>query len=108
MSLVILHLLFLIYSVGGIFSKLASGYTFMSRAFVLYYTGAIIMLAVYAVGWQQMIKRFPLSAAYANKAVTVIWASIWGTVFFSEKITLGKAAGIILIIIGVILYAREE
>ena len=43
-----------------------------------------LALVVYAVGWQQVIKHLPLTTAYANKAVTVVWgillglAAVWG------------------------------
>lgn len=60
---------------------------------------------MYAIGWQQIIKRIPLTLAFANKSVTVIWGLIWGVVFYHEQITTCKVIGAILIINGIILYA---
>lgn len=100
-----LHLLLMIYSLSGLCSKLASREAFLSLRFCLYYGTMILILGVYAIGWQQVIKRLPLTTAYANKAVTVIWGLIWGMVFFHEEITWGKVAGVAMIVAGVALYA---
>ena len=35
-------------------------------------------LVAYAFGWQQVIKHLPLTTAYANKAVTVVWGILLG------------------------------
>lgn len=66
------------------------------------------MLGFYAIGWQQIIKRLPLTTAFANKAVTVVWGIIWGAVFFQEKVTIGKVIGAILVILGVVVYANAD
>lgn len=50
------------------------------------------------------MKKMPLTIAYANKAVTVIWGMIWGTVIFGEKITIGKIVGAFVVVLGVITY----
>lgn len=106
-----LHFLLMVYSMSSIFSKLASGETFLSFKFCLYYGVVIALLGMYAIGWQQIIKRMPLTTAFANKAVTVVWGIVWGVIFFKESITLGKLVGAALVVAGVILFAsadREE
>lgn len=60
------------------------------------------------LGWQQIIKRLPLTTAFANKAVTVVWGIIWGALFFKEPVTIGKIAGAVLVILGVVLYAYAD
>ena len=107
-TLVLLHLLLMIYSMSGICSKMASGQVFLSRKFCLYYGLIILLLGFYAVGWQQIIKRLPLTTAFANKAVTVVWGLVWGCVFFHERITLGKIVGVVLVIMGVVIFARTD
>ena len=67
-----------------------------------------MILAVYAIGWQQIIKTMPLSVAYANRAVTVAWGMIWGFLIYSEKITSGKIIGSLIVISGVILFAFSD
>lgn len=102
-----LHLLLMVYSMSSICSKMAAGSEFLSFRFCLFYAVIIAMLGLYAIGWQQVIKRLPLTVAFANKSVTVVWGIIWGFVFFHEKITVGKVVGALLVIAGVILYVRD-
>ena len=106
--LCLLHILLLVYSTGSIFSKLAAGEAVLSFKFILYYGMIIFLLGVYAIGWQQIIKRLPLTTAFANKAVTVVWGIVWGAVFFHEAITIGKIIGAILVIMGVVLFAVSD
>lgn len=107
-TLFALHLMLMIYSVSGICSKLAGQHPFLSLEFCFFYGIVILLLGFYAIGWQQIIKRLPLSVAFANKAVTVIWGSVWGVLFFHETITVGKVVGATMVIIGVVLYARSD
>lgn len=106
--LVALHLMLMVYSISGICSKMAGRYPFLSLGFCFFYGIVILLLGVYAIGWQQVIKRLPLSVAFANKAVTVLWGSIWGVLFFGEHITIGKLLGAAMVIIGVILFAYSD
>lgn len=107
-TLVVLHLLLLLYSTSGVFSKLAAGESFLSFRFCLYYGAIIALLGIYAIGWQQIIKRLPLTTAFANKAVTTAWGLVWGLLFFHEQVTVGKLLGVGLVIAGVILYSTAK
>ena len=100
-----LHVLLIIYSLGGIFSKKASTESFLSGEFLLYYLLLLLTLVVYAFGWQQIIKVLPLSTAFANKAITVVWGLVWGRLIFNENITAGKLIGIGLIVAGIVLFS---
>lgn len=99
---IILHIELIILSLSGVCSKMASKQPFMSKEFIFYYGLVIINLGVYAIVWQQIIKKLPLNTAYANKAIMVVWGMIWGVIFFSEKITWNMIVGAIVVIIGVI------
>ena len=106
--LALLHLLLFVYSMSGIFSKLASKESFFSVRFCLYYACISLLLGIYAIGWQQIIKRLPLTTAFANKAITVLWGLMWGVVIFHEKVTAGKLIGVALVIAGVALFALAD
>ncbi len=80
----------------------------MSTRFILLYGAVIFSLGIYAIVWQQIIKRMPLVSAYANKAVTVIWGIVWGRLFFEETITLKKIIGAIVIIAGILLVVTDK
>ena len=107
-TLIGLHGMLMVYSMSGICSKLAAGESFLSVRFCIYYAVIIALLGVYAIGWQQVIKRIPLTTAFANKAVTVVWGIVWGWFFFGESITPGKLIGAGMVIAGVVLFAKSD
>ena len=104
-QVILLHLFLIIYSLGGIYSKKAASENFLSTDFLLYYFLLLLCLVVYALGWQQIIKVLPLSTAFANKAITVVWGLVWGKLIFNENITVGKLIGIGFIVAGVVLFS---
>jgi len=112
----ILQAVFIIFSMSTVASKLAS------QAFSLYETlfeaifslrfliplfAVVFILGVYAILWQQIIKRFDLSIAYANKAATLLWTLVWGFVIFKEDITPEKIIGVIIVFVGVVIMNSE-
>lgn len=68
----------------------------------------LLVLLVYALGWQQVIKRIPLTLAFMNKAVTIVWGILWGFLLFGEQVNVGKVVGAILVIAGVVLFAKAD
>ena len=107
-TLFVLHLLLMVYSTSGILSKLAAGTDFFSPRFIVLYAGVLILLGLYAIGWQQILKRLPLTTAFSNKAVTIVWGIVWGVLFFGESVTMGKVIGALLIITGVVLFSFAD
>ena len=102
-----LNILLFIYSMSGIFSKLASREPFFSIKFILFYSCMILILVIYAIGWQQIIKTLPLTSAYANKAICTIWACIWGVLLFEEELSTYKIIGILLIVCGIVMFTTD-
>lgn len=100
-NIFLLHMVLIFSSLLGILSKIAANEPFLSVKFILYYCIILVGLFIYALVWQQLLKKLPLVTAYANKAVTIIWGIIWGYLFFSEAITANKIIGAGIIIIGV-------
>ena len=98
----------MVYSTSGIFSKLASGKAFLSWPFLLLYGCVILLLGIYALGWQQVLKRIHLSVAYANKAVSVVWGCVWGVLIFHEHLSLGKVIGGLMVLGGIALYGWAD
>ena len=107
-ALIALHLILVMFSFSGVCSKMAAGGDFLSFRFLLFYGLEIVLLGLYAIGWQQVIKHLPLTVAYANRALTTGWSLLWGVLFFSESVTPGKLIGIALIIVGVVLFSTSE
>ena len=98
----------MLYSSGGIFSKLAGAEPFLSWGFCIFYGIVIVLLGIYAIGWQQIIKRMPLTTAFANKAVCTLWTLLFGRLLFGESLTWGKALGILVVLIGVLLVVTDH
>ena len=86
-----------------VMAKLASGHPTLSLNFFLFYGAELVILAIYALLWQQMIKKFELSIAYTNRAMALLWSLIWAAVIFHDKITLKNIIGVALVITGTII-----
>lgn len=109
-AFLLLHGTLLLYAVVTVLTKLASGY--LSRADWLM-TAVMLVCSVAALGaysilWQQVLKRMPLSFAYSNKGVCTLWTCLFGVLFFGESLTLGKAAGILVVLLGVWLVVTDH
>lgn len=107
-NLILLNILLFIYSLGGVYSKVASNFHFLSLEFCLLYGLVILNLMIYAIVWQQIIKKLPLNTAYSNKAVTIAWGILWGFLFFQETIKWNMILGAVIVIIGVIIVVRAD
>ena len=55
-----------------------------------------------------ILKRFPLTTAFANKAVVVVWGILWGWIFFGEQITWQKVVGAAVIIAGIVIVVNDN
>ena len=106
-DIVILQLIIMIYTFSSICAKLASGQETIFR--LLLFTGLeFLCLAVYAVLWQQAIKKFDLSVAYANRAMVLLWSMIWAVLVFHDTITLKNILGVGLVIAGTFVINTEK
>lgn len=104
----ILQIVIAIYTLSTVFAKFASGQEFMSFKFILYYGLEMLILAVYAVVWQQLIKKFDISVAYANKAMGLLWSIVWAILIFNETITIKNVIGVVIVIVGTIIVNSED
>ena len=100
---IVLHVIIFIYSLVGICSKMASSKEFLSFEWILFYGLVLLSLGIYAILWQQVLKKVNLNVAYASKAVTLIWSTIWGIVIFHETISWNNILGGVIVLAGVIL-----
>lgn len=96
-----LQAIVMIYTFSGVTAKIASDKEPLQ--FMLLYGVEIAILGVYAILWQQLIKKFDLSIAYANKAIGIVWSMIWAVVFFNNEITWKNILGVILVVLGTII-----
>ena len=64
------------------------------------------VLGVYALLWQQVIVRMPISTAYMFKGTSLIFVLLFSVLLFGEAITLNNVIGAVIIIAGIILFAK--
>ena len=101
-NIILLQAIIIIYTVSSVMAKFASANKETPIKFFLFLGLEFAILAVYAVLWQQMIKRFDLSVAYANRSMAILWSMIWAVIFFHDKITLRNVLGVLLVLLGTI------
>lgn len=104
-DLMILQAVIVIYTFSTVIGKFAAESAVNRKGFMFLglYGAEIAVLGIYAVLWQQMIKKFELSVAYANRAVALLWSLLWAVLLFNERITIRKLAGIALVIAGTVI-----
>lgn len=98
----------MIYTLSTVAAKFASGHPTLSSSFILFYGLDILILGVYAVLWQQMIKKFDLSIAYANRAMGLLWSMVWAVIIFRESITLKNVIGVLLVMVGTVIVNSDN
>lgn len=97
----------LLYACVTLFTKFAAQQEFMSIPYCLAICGAIGIMGVYAICWQQVLKRIDLSTAYMFKGTSLIFVMLLGYAVFGETITIMNIIGAVVIVLGIILYAKE-
>jgi len=95
-------------SLCGVFGKFAAKHKFLSPMFILLYGSSLLILVIYSLFWQRILAKIPLTTAFSNKGITVIWGIIWGALFFGEQITIIKMAAAALIISGIVVITTAE
>lgn len=95
----------LVYASVSLFTKWTSMHAFLSWQYVAGMCGAVGMLGVYAVLWQQVLKRMPVTDAYMFKGLSLVFIMLFSVLIYGEGITWCNAAGALIIIVGITLYA---
>lgn len=107
-NVILLQGVVVIYTLSGIMSKNASANGDHMVRFLIFFGLEFVLLAVYAVLWQQIIKRFELSVAYANRSMAVLWSMLWAVLFFGDAITVKNMIGVLLVTIGTAIINTDE
>lgn len=97
----------LIYACTSICTKMASRQELLSWPYLLWIAGAVGVMGVYALLWQQVIARMPLSTAYMFKGTSLVFVLLISALLFGEAITLNNVIGSAIIIIGIVLFAKS-
>lgn len=104
----LMHFGFLLYSFYTVLGKIAARYYFLSVKWIFLYCALILILAVYAILWQQVLKHIALSVAIANKTATITWGLVWSALLFKDTISLHQILGAVVIVAGIVVLALAE
>lgn len=107
-AFILLQVALFIVSFGAVCSKMAGRQEFLSFNFFVFYGALILILFIYAILWQQVLKKISLVIAYACKGIGIIYGIIWGMAFFNEELTWKMVTGAILVLIGVYIFIFGE
>lgn len=112
-DILILQAVFIVFSLSSVVSKLASAEmasldSIFNPRFIFLAVLDVVILGIYALLWQQVIKKWELSVAYANKAMTLFWGLLAGALLFHEQITVTKIGGVAVVFMGVVIMNSEK
>lgn len=68
----------------------------------------VVLLGIYAVFWQKIMKKTDLSSAYLCKGMVIFWSLLWAYLLLNESITVKNLIGTILIFVGTTVVMRHE
>ena len=113
-TILFIQMAVIIYTLSSVCSKIAGSHTGFIRLFGISVSGLswtgyfwlfleVFFLGVYAIFWQQIIKRYPLSVAYANRAFAIFWTFLWSLLFFQESVRPANIIGILCVFFGILL-----
>lgn len=107
-SFLFMHTAFLVYCIYPLLGKFATRYDMLSFPFIALYCVVFGVLFVYAILWQQVLKKIPLTTAIANKSITIVWGMIFGLLIFREQVSLKMIIGAALILSGIMILSTEK
>ena len=96
----------MLYACVGVCTKMAALQVTGSWPYLLWFGGAVAIIGVYAILWQQVLKRIELSTAYMFKGTTLIFTMLIAALLFGEAITIPNIVGSLIIVTGITLLAR--
>lgn len=105
---ILLYIGIFIYSLCSIAGKLASSYPLLSFQFLFFYGLDLIILVIYALFWQQILKYFPLTTAYSNRPLATNFGMMWGVLLFKEVVTIQMMIGAIIILCGIRIVVKAD
>ena len=104
----LMYFSFVIYAFSGVFLKIASFYKFLSLKYCFFFGLAVFVLGLYAILWQQVLKKIELSIAMANKPFVLVLGIVLACLLFKEQLTIRLVIGCLLILFGISIIGRKH
>ena len=87
--------------------KFSKDYAFLSPMYLFWFAVAVGIMGLYAIAWQLLLERVPLTTAYLRKGLTYVLIFVWARLFFHEEISVKQMIGMAIIIAGMIVSMWE-
>jgi len=104
---ILLLIAFFVYSLTGVFSKLASQNQFLSFKYIGFFGCVLIMLGLYAILWQKVLSFMPLHKAFLCKSICIVITLAISYFVFAETLTLNNILGATCIIAGLVVLSSK-
>lgn len=98
----------LLYALVSLLAAMVARLPMFSLMFLLGVGGVFLLFGLYAIVWQQLLKRLPLSLAYMFKGTSLLFVLLLSALFLGDAITWQNLVGAVLIIVGIVLFARAD
>lgn len=95
-----------VYASVSLATKFTSLQEFLSLKYFLGLAIVVAMLGIYAIIWQQVLKRIELTTAYMFKGTSLIFVLMFSALIFNETITVWNIFGASLIVGGIVWFAK--
>lgn len=79
-----------------------------SPGYFFWFGLAVAILGIYAVCWQLILERIPLTTAYLRRGFSYILLFVWSSLIFHETITIRQIIGIAVISLGMIVSVSDD
>lgn len=97
----------MVYACVGICTKMAAAQEMMSWSYLFWFAGAVAIIGIYAIAWQQVLRRIAVGTAYMFKGTALIFTMLIAAILFGEPITIPNIIGSAIIIGGIVLLSRS-
>ncbi|MCQ2441627.1 MAG: hypothetical protein MJ077_00660 [Oscillospiraceae bacterium] len=88
--------------------KMSKDYAVFSPMYLFWFGVAVGIMGLYAVVWQLLLERLPLTTAYMRKGLTYVLIFVWAKVLFNEVITPKQYLGMAIIIVGMVVSMSDD
>ncbi|MBR1716230.1 MAG: hypothetical protein IJ718_01265 [Paludibacteraceae bacterium] len=102
-----LILVYLFYASISIILKYTGLQTPLTLPWCIGFAGLILTLGIYAIAWQQILKRIDLGTAYMFKGTSLIFIMLLLNICYGEPVTPTKLIATGIIVLGMALYAKS-
>lgn len=99
---------FLTYAGLSVFTKEASFCSFLSWKYLLWVSGELFSMFIYALLWQKLLAQVALNRAFLYKSSTILIVFAIMHMFYGETITMQKLVGFVLIMSGLFVLSTEK